>query len=148
MKYKKDKNLDESKLLLEDWKEDLFRWWYDRDGTLQGKAEALWLLWQLWYEHYQNLMDMWAECQNSGTSGTTLSCERVAQLIKLWEKERELIPGCLDCPDWDERFPDWQYPGPKEPEEEAPEITPEAPVKPRPPFGKPINPWSSDIARD
>ena len=150
MFYKKDKNLSESQLLLEDWKEDIFRWWYDPAGTNQARAEALWLLWQLWYEHWQHLQDMWAECQNSGTSGTTLSCERVAELIKLWEKQRQIIPTCLDCPEWDEIFPNWEDKPtePKEPEEEEPEITPDAPVKPRPPFGKPTNPWSSDIARD
>ena len=151
MFYKKDKNLNESQLLLEDWKEDIFRWWYDPTGTNQARAEALWLVWQMFWEHWQYLQDMWAECQNSGTSGTTLSCERVEELIRLAEKYRETIPGCLNCPEWDEMFPDWVDPNqvePKEPEEEEPEITPNAPVKPRPPFGKPIDPWSTHIARD
>lgn len=152
MFYKKDKNLSESQLLLEDWKEDIFKWWYDPEGTNQARAEALWLVWQLFWEHWQYLQDMWESCQNTGTSGSTLSCERVEELIRLAEKYRDTIPPCLSCPEWDEFFPNWIDPNQVEPEEEPekeePEITPEAPVGPPPPFGKPTNPWSSDIARD
>ena len=147
MFYKKDKNLNESKLLLEDWKEDLFRWWYDRDGIYQSRAEALWLIWQMFYEHWNYLMQMKALCDATGNSGTTLSCEDVERLIRLAEKYRDTIPTCLDCPEWDEMFPDWVDPSTIEPEKDPPEddddkITPVAPVKPRPPFGKPTDPFS------
>ena len=150
MKYEKNKNLDESKLLLEGWKEDfledLWHWYYEVEQGDKDQALALYAMWLLWWEHLQWLRDEYKRLgcggMDPGIWGETERCRQLREMIEKMEDNRP--PTCINCPDFDDAFPDWPPPSltPKAPEKKEPEITPKAPVKPHPPFGKPTDPFS------
>ena len=121
----KDNELNElNKLLLEwDWPWD-WEWppcfpdctWDEWMQWLAGitqddidQALALWTLWQLYLAHLQWLRDQYARMGCGGMFrhiwGESEACRLLREEIENLEDNPP--PGCINCPDFDDMFPDW-----------------------------------------